>query len=709
MLKISTKILYPLLIICSIAIFVIDGFENILVSLNFTHDLSFLAVSLNSLRNIFVLIIIIGWIVILHRRFLLSELSIPQKLWRLTLILGLNFVLALIFQLIFPAYTALDHPPPGSIGSIVFALRTNLTGLLAIFSFIPFILILRELIFYKQRRTTRLYFNVFLGLLLISTGWAFYNNSVLNFSNLFKGNGFDAILNIIFSWSLAIIFFLLSLRNDWITYLPRKQKFLYFGVGLVISIQIYLLNEYVYEPYVRHFSMIAANLGMITWVFMAIYSTVAMVTLLVHLPTARAVDRKLREVNSLQDFSRMLNSERNHQKLIRLITQLTSRVLESQSTWLELFQQDKQRFQLKSHINLTQGQLLNNPFTKLEGFNKSLVEKKKPIVINDITQIASLKNILQWKNDIRSLIAAPMFSSRDQLMGIIYAAKTESFGFDADDTSMLESFANQSAIALENADLWQSALEKERLEQELRIARDVQLRLLPQKMLKIPGFEIKAFFLTAYEVGGDFYDFITFKDGQPGIVIGDVSGKGTSAAFYMAEFKGVVQTLSHTENNPQDLVTRANHILFETLERKSFVTAIAGKMDVKNSIFQFVRAGHTPVLYCSNQLKSPQFIQPPGLGIGLDRGNIFDQVITTNEIKLHPGDAIVLFTDGLNEARNRHGEEFGEQRLIRLLQNGHLHSASEIKEKILEAVTDFVEDNPLHDDLTFIVLKCDPE
>jgi len=709
MLKISTKILYPLLTICCIAIFAIDGFENILVSLNFAHDLSFLTVSLNSLRNILVLIMMSGWVIILHRRFLLNELSIPQKLWRLTLILGLNFILALVFQLIFPSYTSLSHPPSSSIGSIVYVLRTDLTGLLAIFSIIPFILILRELIFYKQRRTTRLYFNVFLGLLLISSGWAFYANSVLDFSNLSRGSGFDAMMNIIFSWSLSIIFFLLSLRNDWITYLPRKQKFLYFGIGLIVIAQIYLLNEYVYVPYVKNFSVIAANFGVITWAFMAIYATVAMLTLLVHLPTARAVDRKLREVNSLQDFSRMLNSERNHQKLIRLITQLTARVLESHSTWLELFQQDEQRFKLKSHINLTQGQLLNNPFTKLNGLNKSLVETKKSLIINDITQLASLQNILHWKKDIRSLIAAPMFSSRDQLMGIIYASRNESFGFDADDTSMLESFANQSAIALENADLWQSALEKERLEQELRIARDVQLRLLPQTMPEIPGFEIETFFLTAYEVGGDFYDFITFKDDLPGIVIGDVSGKGTSAAFYMAEFKGVVQTLSHTENGPRDLVTRANHILFETLERKSFITAIAAKVDVKNSIFQFVRAGHTPVLYCSNQTKTPRYIQPPGLGIGLDRGKIFDRIITTNEVKLHPGDAIILFTDGLIEARNRGSEEYGEERLIKLMQNCHLHSASEIKEKILEDVTDFVEDNPLHDDLTFIVLKFDPK
>jgi serine phosphatase RsbU (regulator of sigma subunit) len=479
----------------------------------------------------------------------------------------------------------------------------------------------------------------------------------------------SGINNTILVWSLAIVTIFLSFRNDWITYLPRRQKFIYFVIGVIVFIEIILLRNAVYIPYLPKYSVIVANFAMIMWFFL------------------------------------LLTSQLNYQKLPQMITQITGEVLESQSTWLELYDQHNHKLKLISHINLTQQQIINNPFDEIEGFNNTIIEEKKPILINDLGPNPQLRHIVRWKKDIRTLIAAPLFSSREQLMGIIYTSKSQPYGFDVDDVSLLEGFANQSAVALENANLWQSSIERERLEQELKVAREVQLKLLPQTKPVISSLNVDTYFMTAYEVGGDYYDFIEFRDQKPGMVIGDVSGKGTSAAFYMAEFKGVIQTLARTLSDPKDLVCQANRIFYSTIERKSFVTAIVGKFDSKKKTFEFVRAGHSPVLYYSQKTSRAQYLQPPGLGIGLESGPIFDSITEMQRIQLQRGDFLILFTDGLVEARNRFEEEFGEGRVLSLAENSSQLSAEEIKDHILEEITDFIGDTPLHDDLTFIIIK----
>jgi serine phosphatase RsbU (regulator of sigma subunit) len=280
------------------------------------------------------------------------------------------------------------------------------------------------------------------------------------------------------------------------------------------------------------------------------------------------------------------------------------------------------------------------------------------------------------------------------------------YGFDIEDVSLLEGFANQAVVALENVNLLEISLKKERMEQELKIAREVQLKLLPQKTPQIKGFDLDSYFITAYEVGGDYFDFIQFGDGNHGIVIGDVSGKGTSAAFYMAEFKGVIQTLAKTFTNPKELACQANQIFYSHIERRLFVSAIVGKYIPKKKTFEFIRAGHNPLLYSTNRNSAPTFIQPKGLAIGLDSGKKFDDIIQQETIQLNPDDTLVLFTDGLPEARNEKGEEFGDERLCQVIRENHNLTAAQIKETVLEEIMNFVGETPLHDDLTFIVMKA---
>lgn len=703
--KIPSKLLYTLIPVFIAGIFLSESVFTLAGLFGLRLDFSVVTFSLENLRTLLIIGLVFLWRQAAKERLRLGDLPLSQKLWRLTALLTANFLGAFLLKLVFPDFIEADIAPAGAGADLAYRLFHNLAGLLAIFTLVPILMILRQLIFYKQRRTTRLYFNLFFLLLILSTAWVYSSGQIVNFSGIWQKTADSSVYNAILVWSLSVITLFLSFRNDWITYLPRRQKFIYFFAGIFVFVEIITVRDVLFDPYLQRYSLIVANFAEIVWVFLLLYGGLAMITLLMHLPTARAVDRKLKEVNSLYGFTRKLNTQLDYQKLPQMITQLTAEVLGSQSTWLEMFETGNNKLTLISHINLTQQQILNNPFDRIEGLNHDLVYHRKPLLINDMTQNPQWQDLLNWKKDLRSLVAAPLFSSREQLMGIIYASKSQSYGFDNDDVSLLEGFANQSAIALENAQLWQSSLERERLEQELRVAREVQLKLLPQSLPHVPGFELERFFLTANEVGGDYYDFIQFADGQPGVVIGDVSGKGTSAAFYMAEFKGVIQTLASALDDPKELVCRANRIFYATIERKNFLTAIVGKFIPGQKTFQFVRAGHSPLIFYRHSSAEIHFLQPQGLGIGMDPGSVFDALAEVHSVQFQAGDFLLLFTDGLVEARNHAGEEFGEERVASLARRAGRLTAAQIKGHILDEITAFIGDTPLHDDLTFMVIK----
>lgn len=688
MTKIPIKIIYILIPALFLIIFVIDllfYFSGVTIT------------TLVNLKEILVVLLALSWLLV-HKKFAkLQSLSLKKKLWHLTIFLTINYFVFFIFNMfVHPEYT---NEFPHQYQSLSAIFDSNISGLLAFTTLIPTLMIFRDLVFSKQKRTTKLYFNLFITFTVLTSISVYITKQPF-----FKFTS-ETIFNEIFIFGSLFMIVLLSFRNDWITYLPRRDKILYFAVGIIVFSEIVALPDYVFRRTFSAYSLMLYTFTNIVSLTLLIYGSFAMLKLFFHLPTAKAFDRKLKEVNSLYDLARTLNSELNSAKLTQLITQLTSKVLESSSTWLQLYDHEEKKLEIVSHINLSQSQILNNPLTTLTGVNKELIDKKRAVLINDVNQHKLLQDFKKWKKDTRSFIAGPLFSSRQQLMGIIYATKTYLYGFDIEDVSLLEGFANQAAIALENVNLLEISIKKERLEQELKIARDVQLKLLPQSTPKIKGFDLDSYFITAYEVGGDYFDFIQFGDGHHGIVIGDVSGKGTSAAFYMAEFKGVIQTLAKTFSNPKELACQANQIFYSHIERRLFVSAIVGKYIPNKKVFQFIRAGHNPILYCSNQNSAPIFIQPRGLAIGLDSGKKFDDIIQLESIHLKSGDAFVIFTDGLPEARNENGEEFGEERLCQVFHNLYDLNAGQIKERVLDEIMKFVGETPLHDDLTFIVMK----
>ncbi len=255
-------------------------------------------------------------------------------------------------------------------------------------------------------------------------------------------------------------------------------------------------------------------------------------------------------------------------------------------------------------------------------------------------------------------------------------------------------------------DLMREQVEKERLEEELRIAREIQMSLLPGGTLStLPGLRVAALCIPATEVGGDYYDVLPLSDTRMGVLVADVSGKGTSAALYMAELKGLVLSLSRIYDSPARLLIEANRILAQSMDSRTFVTMTYAVVDIAERRMRFARAGHNPLIHLEARTGKTQVLTPPGLGLGLDPGDAFERILEEEEVPLTPGDFFLFFTDGLSEAMNEGAELFGEGRLRRILEESEGLTSEQLRARILEEVERFVGDAAPHDDMTMVVLK----
>ena len=254
--------------------------------------------------------------------------------------------------------------------------------------------------------------------------------------------------------------------------------------------------------------------------------------------------------------------------------------------------------------------------------------------------------------------------------------------------------------------------EKERLEQELKIARSIQMSLLPQGPLLMPGVSLSGHCEPAREVGGDYYDFLPLPNERIGILIADVAGKGTSAALYMAELKGLVLSLSRHHVSPRTLLIEANSIISKHLDSRSFITMTYAVVDLRARTITFARAGHCPMIYVPGPdalSRTPQVLTPEGmvLGLQLDLGDTFDRLLEEVTLPLGRGDLFLLYTDGISEAMNEQGDCFGDQRLVDLAERNADLKSDDQCERILSDVHAFAGAAAQHDDMTMVLLKMD--
>ena len=247
--------------------------------------------------------------------------------------------------------------------------------------------------------------------------------------------------------------------------------------------------------------------------------------------------------------------------------------------------------------------------------------------------------------------------------------------------------------------------ERERMVRELEIARGVQMRFLPQGVPEFAHLDIVSLCQPAMEVGGDYYDFVRMDENNMSVLIGDVSGKGVSAAFYMTMVKGIIKTLSKKTRRPAVLLDEANEIFCENAPRDVFVTVIYGVFNLEERCLTFASAGHNPLIAWRKNTGKAQMVNPRGIALGLARGPKYRSLIEETTIPFEAGDVFVFYTDGVSESMNMNREIFGEERLMEIITRSAHYPPRLIQRNVVEAVARFSGKAPQHDDFTMVVVK----
>jgi serine phosphatase RsbU (regulator of sigma subunit)/pSer/pThr/pTyr-binding forkhead associated (FHA) protein len=305
---------------------------------------------------------------------------------------------------------------------------------------------------------------------------------------------------------------------------------------------------------------------------------------------------------------------------------------------------------------------------------------------------------------IRSVLAVPL-GVGERIFGMIYAdSPLAEAKFSQDHLTVLTTLASVAAIRVENARLMEEDLERERFERELNLAREIQQRFQPSGAPNVAGYEMQGISFPCYEIGGDYYDFIERPDGRMVIALGDVSGKGTSAALLMSSLHAAMHAQIPAHKALGDTISAVNRYLAETIPMNRFITLFCAELDPVTGSLSFLNAGHNPPLI-AHAGGSMEQLAAGGIPLGI----VGDAVYREGRAQLQPGDALVIYSDGVSETQNASGEEYGPVRLYNTVARYLESTAAGIRDKIEADLTKFAQGTPANDDITLVIVKRQAE
>ncbi|MDX9758889.1 MAG: SpoIIE family protein phosphatase [Bacteroidota bacterium] len=645
------------------------------------------------------------------------------------------------------ATTADDHPPIQLIGRAVIAATalllmigvaqltvearfTDTAGLLAPTSFSSLVVsaalsaiggacamvvfvALSRLVFLKRRKNTRrnyLFLLAAAGLHLL-------------LDLLASPNGFGiAVLDIAatIAYVLALIGIVVNAFHfSWILVLSRREKFInlllsLFGFVFFLILSIYSGSGEILHSALRAFHPLLHGFVSLSFYFGTVTMGIAFAGTLLHLPTAKEFDRKKMEISTLQNLSRLITQVFDFDELMATTTHLALEVSEGHAAWLELFaingrgkrggNPDTTRGIVANSLkNIAQEDIAALRTSDGRPLRQLAVDAAHAVLVQDFANDRRIDATTRKMRGIGCMILAPLIS-HGEIIGLLCVTRTEAYTFDKDAVNVLSAFADMVSVAIENSTLIRESIVKERMEQELLVAQTMQRSLLPQELPSSPHFEIAAQSIPAYEVGGDYYDVLPLDDAHLGFVVGDVSGKGVSAALYMAQVKGIFQSLGGSRSDStRDVLVRMNAPLCNSMERKSFISLLYAVLHTRTGTLAFSRAGHCPLLHVRNG--EARFLQPEGMALGLDGSTRFAESLREEYIRLEAEDIVVLYTDGVTEARDASDQEFATTRLAATVTAASGHGARDILDAILRDVRAHSARSEAEDDITVLVLR----
>ena len=548
-------------------------------------------------------------------------------------------------------------------------------------------LLWKHLILYQKNKQVVNQWQVFELSMLGALFFVFFNHNNLDYSFLF---GLTILL---------VISILLAVNLKWIPYLNFKEKwktllflFLIMGCAGVLFYRVLDSgNEGNLQINLTDNLFLMALFG-----FVFVYGLFSFLVTLFNLPTSSVFEQKLTEAINFQKLSQSIQPEESEEQVLDILLDSCISASFSDAAWIEL--NPKESFQVKNPLRFL------DESTKTEILSL-LPQETQSWVPASTTEAPQAQAIRITHANYKSALVVHLLVNKSILARIVLIKEVKE-GFNKEMIGIIGTFARQACISVENHRLLNQAIENERYQEELKIAQRVQKALLPLKLDHPASFDICAYSNTADEVGGDYYDTYQVDETHFVLIMGDVSGKGTSAAFHMAQMKGVFQSLIQLGIHPAEFMNKANSALSKCLERNHFITASIFEIDTVNNSFCHARAGHIPTLWYKAAEKGADFISIEGLGLGIVRNPSYKNHVQEETFEYRSGDILVLLTDGILEGRKETGEQFGYDRIKKIVEEHHQKSPIQLQQEIIDSLHQFVGgDGMIDDDYSLMVVK----
>ena len=338
----------------------------------------------------------------------------------------------------------------------------------------------------------------------------------------------------------------------------------------------------------------------------------------------------------------------------------------------------------------------------LIGHGVSLAEA---VHVRDLREyIPEAEQVVGADGDVSVMLSPLRYAGKD--IGVLAVTRMHGEGhFSKNDFAVFRSVAEQSSFAIGNARVHRDANEKKAIEGELKNAAEVQRVLLPKEDPVVAGFRVNGTNIPARIISGDYYDYIELVDGRLGVVVADVSGKGVSAGLLMAMCRALLRAVSLTNASPAAVLGAVNRYIFPDIREDMFISMIYGILEPADGTMTFTRAGHEPALIYRKSSQEVEVLRPKGLALGIDAGGVFERVTQDLTVKLESGDCVLFFTDGVKEAVNENGEEFGLERLADTFQDAAKVGAEAVVTQVQEVVNAFTDEDAQMDDVTIVAIE----
>lgn len=638
-----------------------------------------------------------------------------QAFWQ-TLVIGLVCIVltATVLQFL-PIGLTPDGIPLNVPAAISAALLSTINAAFSFFLLLRF----RSLVLYRRTRKSLLIWRLMVGGIVAATLLTVVLDTLsADWGTLSRPRWSDTLPVVI----IVALMALNCLRLSWVVRLSFRDKVVtmmlsMFLLVLLSAVPVVLpdfelavglgsisnesLDNGNYFAFLDAYSGGLADFVRLVGLFGILYSLTAILSLLFHLPTTGDFQRRTDEMAAMQSLASLVKEVFDPAKLLKTIAASPIEAGSASASWLAIG--DHESGTLEPSIAAAE-RIGPETLSRIDtsAVYREVARTGDPFLLQKAHADRRIR--VTSRDGIGSLLAVPL-SARQRVLGVLFVAKETADGFEKDDVETVSMYATQAALALENARLFEEQVSSERQARELAIAREVQRKLMPQNAPAVNGLSAAASSISAYEVGGDYYDYAELPDGRLAFIVADVSGKGTSAAFYMAELRGAFNSLVLIAPEPKELLCHINRSLGSSLEKNVFITAVYGLLDVHCAELTLARAGHCPAAMISRTGRG-RFIRTRGLGLGLDQTGKFEQTLEVEQMRLREGDIIALFTDGLAEARNGEGAEYGYDRFLAVLQQHRQDEAISIRDALLQDIDRFVEQGSTYgDDLTLLVIK----